>query len=121
MEIFLADTHALLWWLAEDQRLGSSAKATFELAERGKAVILVPVIVLAESLFVLEKKRLELEFDRVLQAVEEHPNYLVLSLDADVIRVVAGLPATLELHDRIILAMANQWDADILTKRSKNS
>ncbi len=119
MELFVVDTHALLWYLSDDPRLGRKVSETFEFAERGRAVILVPTIVLAESLHILEKKKLRLNFDNVLRAIENNKNYFIVSLDIELIRRMIKVGVTLELHDRIIVTLARQWDAKILTKDRK--
>jgi predicted nucleic acid-binding protein len=49
-EIFVTDTHALLWYLTEDKQLGKKALKIFEKADKGEAEIIIPTTVLAEAL-----------------------------------------------------------------------
>lgn len=55
--IYVTDTHSFLWYLSNDERLSKNAKFVFDGAESGDNVILVPTIVLAESLYVIEEKK----------------------------------------------------------------
>jgi PIN domain nuclease of toxin-antitoxin system len=59
---FVADTHALFWYLTGSDRLGHAAKSTFDAASRGECIIHIPVIVLAELHFVIEKAGRVLDF-----------------------------------------------------------
>ncbi len=55
MNRYVADTHALFWYLTASPRLGSAAKEAFDEGARGEALIYVPAIVLAELFFLNEK------------------------------------------------------------------
>ncbi len=112
----VADTHAFLWYLTEDRRLGAAARLIFESAERGETTIVLPTIVLAECLGILEKKRLELRFNDILQKLEIGSNYTALPLDLAVISQMADWAQELELRDRIIVASANLLGAVLITK-----
>lgn len=68
MSNYVADTHALLWYLTDDDRLGEQANLIFEETEQGEHLIIVPTIVLVESLDIIEKKRVSYDFNLVLQA-----------------------------------------------------
>src|SRR5687767_6542078 len=47
--VVVTDTHALIWYATGPQRkLGRRARAVFERAERGDAVIRIPALVLVE-------------------------------------------------------------------------
>lgn len=48
---FIADTHPVLWYLTADGRLGGKAKAALE---NPNPQIVIPAIVVAESLFIIE-------------------------------------------------------------------
>jgi len=79
-------------------------------------VVLIPTIVLAESLRILEKKRLLLKFKDVLKKLEVGWNYSPVPLD---MRVVSRLPAfkrLAEIHDRIVVASAAIFNATLITK-----
>lgn len=117
--IFVADTHAFLWYLSEDPRLGKRAKSRFDLAEKGKGTIAVPTIVLAESLHVLEKKKYAIKFKSILDRIEAGYNYLPVPLDIKIIRRIETLKKLDDLHDRIIVASALLMGAELITKDAK--
>ncbi len=57
---YVTDTHPFVWYLAaDDDRLSPSAKSVFENADSAKAVVVIPAIVLAESLYLAEKGRIK--------------------------------------------------------------
>ncbi|CAN5857362.1 hypothetical protein BH20ACI4_BH20ACI4_34800 [soil metagenome] len=42
MNEYVADTHALLWYLQNSPRLGQNASAAFDEADNGNALIYIP-------------------------------------------------------------------------------
>lgn len=48
MTLFIADTHAIVWRLALQSRLGIAASVAFDAADAGNAAIAIPAVVLAE-------------------------------------------------------------------------
>jgi len=75
---YVADTHAFLWHMARDNRLGPHAGAVFRSAEQGDAVIVLPMIVVAECLMVIERKRLGLDYETVLDKLKVGLNFTAL-------------------------------------------
>lgn len=51
---YLPDTHALIWYLTGDKRLGANAKAALARVDDGENDAIVPVLVLAEILYLIE-------------------------------------------------------------------
>jgi predicted nucleic acid-binding protein len=115
---YVTDTHPLLWYLTADHRLGSAAEAAFDDTEKGRAVIVVPTIVLAETVRVVEKKRLSLKFHEVMRKIEISSNYEVLPLDLSVVFALSQLTLLLELHDRVMVASAKLLSAPLITADS---
>ena len=60
-----------------------------------------------------------LDFDRILDKIENSSNYLIYDLNLEVIRKLKELTKIRELHDRIIVAIALLSDSKILTKDEK--
>lgn len=54
MERYVADTHALIWYFAKSSKLSSHARECFVKSEREVALIIIPTIVLAETLYIKE-------------------------------------------------------------------
>ena len=48
MDTYVADTHSLIWFVSEDDRLSKRAGRILEQAEESKIEVLIPTIVLAE-------------------------------------------------------------------------
>ncbi len=114
--IYVTDTHSFLWYLSGDKRLGKGAKSVFDKAENGDATIVIPTIVLAESLYILEKENAIMKFKDIIKKVEIGWNYTTISLDMQIIKRIEDLTKLSELHDRIIVASADILNADLITK-----
>lgn len=115
-EIFVADTHAFLWHLTEDESLGKKAKEIFACADRGEVNVIIPTTVLAEALFITEKHRVDLKFMEIIEIIDNSSNYLWYPLDMEVIMKCHELKKIPELHDRIIVATAMILEAKLITK-----
>ncbi|MEW6069444.1 MAG: PIN domain-containing protein [Candidatus Thermoplasmatota archaeon] len=83
---YVTDTHPFLWYLTDDKRLSGSAKEIFDKTENGEATIIVPTIVLAESLYVTKKYRVDIKFDEVLDKLESGWNYISFPLDLEIVK-----------------------------------
>lgn len=115
MTALLADTHALLWWLADDDRLSSAAREVIEAGE-------VPVHFSAASVWEAEIKaaigKLVLP-DDLLEALEAD-GFLEIVIAARHAREAARLPP---LHrdpfDRMIAAQARLEGLTVVTRDPK--
>jgi len=56
MESYVADTHSLIWFLSEDDRLSDRAEYLLSRAEAAEVEILIPTIVLAEIVYLVQKR-----------------------------------------------------------------
>ena len=113
--IYLADTHALIWYLNEDQRLSATARTIFEKAEQGEASIIITTISLLELFYVCTKRNLFLQFTEILRRLHQSINYVVYDLDLSVVMACTKLGTIEEMHDRIITATAKLIDATVIT------
>lgn len=113
---YVTDTHALVWHLTDDKRLGAGARRVFERSEAGEVIIIVPTIVLAEVLHIARGKRIALTFQETLERVEKGSNYEITPLDLPTLRAADAIAANLELHDRLIVATAQLVGVSLLTK-----
>lgn len=96
--IYIVDTHALVWFLEANKRLGKRAKSVLL---KPDAELVIPAIVLAESKFLFAKKRIGIDLDTIYNHVIAARNCTIYPLDE---AVVAKMPTTLEIHDAIIVA-----------------
>ncbi len=124
-EIFVCDTHPLVWFLTRDRQLSEPARIVLRQAQAGEAVIYVPTIVLAEFLFLAIKGKVPWErLFELLIAIEGKGGFQVIALDLETFSGMLFLamtrpPLNLELHDLSILASAIALDATLITKDRK--
>ncbi len=113
---YIIDTHALVWYLAKDRRLGKKAKSIIQGAEQGRHDVIIPVIVLLEAIDIGEKKKVKFKIQELFDFIEKSPNFMVVDLDLCLVEETVKAGKGLDLHDRIILAVAKAYDGVILTK-----
>jgi PIN domain nuclease of toxin-antitoxin system len=116
MNLYVADTHALFWYLTASPRLGAGAKRAFDEGTAGAATILIPSIALAELYFVNLKMGKPLDFAEVYEAFasaeqfEFVPFVSVDTLDSDADESVP------EMHDRMIVGVTRRTGAVCMTR-----
>ncbi len=74
MKLYVADNHALFWYLTNSSLLGKNASAAFDEADDGNATIYIPAIVLAEFYYLNIKLGSPLVFADVFQKLSEAVN-----------------------------------------------
>jgi len=98
--VCVIDTHALVWYLTDDRRLGRRAA---ELLGRPDTRIVVPVIVLAELKYLHRRSRISLSFSAVQTIIGADERCAVYPVNEEVVDL---LPLDLDIHDAIICATA---------------
>ena len=112
---YVPDTHSLVWYFTEDSRLSSKALQVFERTlEEGR--IIIPVVVLAEIMFIAKKGRITLTFDETLKKIEEYDNFDIAPLDTEILREANKIELNMEMHDKLIVATALYFAAAVITK-----
>lgn len=116
----VADTHALIWYLADSPRLSQAANEIFEACDRGESVIFIPAICLVEIVYLQEKSRIPHNMlDRFNMALKAGMSgLLVAPLTAAVVEAMAKIPRTIvpEMPDRIIAATALHLELPLITR-----
>jgi PIN domain nuclease of toxin-antitoxin system len=112
---FVADTHALVWHLMDEKRLGKAARRAFRSADRGQALCYIPAIALVEISLLYEKGRLRTGPAQVAEALAAHDGYVILALDLEQALGFASLPAIRDPMDRLILTAARAVDAQLVS------
>ena len=112
---YVTDTHSLVWYFTDDQRLGKRALKMFESTVKAGQII-VPTVVLAEILYIAKKDRIPLGFEETVARIEALANFEIASLDLDVLRIADTIDAPLEMHDRLIIATAIHYGAALITR-----
>ncbi|HBU31265.1 PIN domain-containing protein [Dictyoglomus sp.] len=82
----------------------------------GEVVIIIPPIVLAEVIDIAEKKRISIDYEELIDKIEENSSFEIYPLDINVLRMLKDVPNIYELHDKIIVATAKLLDAKVITK-----
>jgi predicted nucleic acid-binding protein len=111
---YVADTVALIFRL-EGRQLGRAAIAAFDAAEAGTARIYVPAMVLAEILYLAEKKRIAINLTHVSSYLAQNSACLEYPLTAAVVQAAAQIQDVRELHDRLIAGTALLLRCPLLT------
>lgn len=108
----LADTHSLFWYFIADRSLSKIAKEIIDNADN----IYIPTVVLAELLYIFNKKNKQDQFDLILKEFKENPKYIIVSLDLGIIESMIKFSGQLEIHDAAITATASNLKLPFLTK-----
>ncbi len=98
--VYVPDTHAIVWFLDKDPRLSPVAK---NILADPNTILIVPTMVLVEITHLYGRGRISISPAVVKQKVLQSTNCSVHPLDED---VVAKIPASLDIHDAIIVATA---------------
>jgi PIN domain nuclease of toxin-antitoxin system len=101
--VYIVDTHALLWYLGDSERLGAGADAA--LSDLGNRLV-VPAIALAEACWIIERGRVAVSLPDLLGELDADSRISVQPLDRAIIERSAGLSAIAEMHDRQTVATA---------------
>ena len=100
----MIDTHALIWFLEGNPRLGANANT---ILSNPDSQLVIPATTLAEAVWIVERGRTSIpSANNLLSAVEVDPRVVIYPLDKDVIEITISLSAINEMHDRQIAATA---------------
>mgnify|MGYP000023537271 CR=1 FL=1 len=116
MESYVADTHSLVWFFSEDDRLSKRAERILEEAENAEVEVLIPTIVLAEVTYLAQKRNVKVTIEEMLKRIERGDGFIIVPFDFAIFRIMLRLPAEWEIHDRIIAATGLYYNAIIITK-----
>jgi PIN domain nuclease of toxin-antitoxin system len=99
---YVIDTHALIWFLEGNSRLGANANA---ILSNPDSQLVIPATTLAEAVWIVERGRTSIPSAKnLLSAVKADPRVVIYPLDKDVIETTISLSAINEMHDRQIAA-----------------
>jgi len=115
MATYIADTHALYWYLQMPTKLGPGADAVFRLAEIGDADIVVPAIVVAEIYYLTKKRGQSLLPYILLKDLDKATGFVFSELGRGQLIGLENLNIE-EMHDRLIAAEALTRTATVITK-----
>jgi PIN domain. len=116
MERYVVDTHALLWHITADSRIGAEAKALIDKCEAGEIQIIVPAIVLIEAISALRNPRKNLNYDAglFLNLLQNNKNFLIHDLTIETASSfndhLNGLLSLHDDHDRLVVITSRIFD-----------
>ena len=113
---YVADTHSLIWYLMDSPRLSLVANRCFKLIEKGKARLLIPAIVMAEIIYIVEKGKVKANLDDLVDRIREAENFELSPLGIDQLLCLKDEKSIQEMHDRLIVCEALVNGATLITK-----
>ena len=116
MPLYVADTHALVWYLSGSAQLSLTARQVLDGAVRDEHQINIPAIVLAELVMLSEKHSGRFNLPRIVARLRQVPGFRLTSLSPDVALRIAELAELPDIHDRLIVAEALKLGASLLTR-----
>jgi predicted nucleic acid-binding protein len=114
MDSFVTDTQALVKFMMGKKVINDKSHRAYQSADKGKATIIIPAIVLMEMLYLFEKNRIDVG---LLQTEElfKSQNYQFEPLNFDILKTASEINDIPELHDRLIAATARYLKLPLIT------
>jgi PIN domain nuclease of toxin-antitoxin system len=110
---FLLDTHALLWWLADDSQLGRQAR---ELVEDPGNDVLVSMVSLWEIAVKTHIGKRQADIKEIMDAVRQE-GFTLLDISMPHLLALAGLPTHhRDPFDHLLVAQAITEDATFISE-----
>lgn len=119
MNRYVADTHALYWYLIGSPKLSATAKAIFDDAAQGRATIYLPAIVLAELYFLNKKQHQPIDFADKLAHLKASAQFIFVPFEAEDTLDFDAHAAAPEMHDRMIAGVARRLGVACVTRDSQ--
>ncbi len=119
MTTYVADTHALIWYFFNPTRLGPNAYTALREVGEAQAVLIVPAVVVAEMVMVVEKGRVQVslaDLHHVVDRLRYNPACELPALTVEDVLNSAALTVIPDIFDRLILYEARKRDALLLTR-----
>lgn len=112
---YVTDTHSLLWYFSDSPRLSRKALKAFEKTIENGSII-IPIIVLAEIMYIAKKGRIEMTFAETVKRIDDMENFEIVPLDMDILNIADKIEDELEMHDRLIAATALFFKVPLITR-----
>lgn len=96
--IYIVDTHVFIWFLDKNKKL---KPLYHQILTDVHDTFVFSTIVLAEVKYLISQKRINVDFEKVVEYLGESENCIIYPVDED---VVNEMPAELSIHDALIVA-----------------
>ncbi len=101
---YVVDTHALIWFQEGNSRLGKNARA---ILSDPASELVIPIIVLAEAVYVIEKGRTKIpSVAEMMSDVVDDARIEIYPLTLEILQQSQLALNVPEMHDRLIVATA---------------
>jgi len=114
MDNFVTDTQALVKFMMGKKVINEKAHQAFLAADKGRAAIIIPAIVLVEMLYLFEKHRISISLFQTDELLKSQ-NYQFEPLGLEILRTASEIDDIPEMHDRLIAATACYLDLPLIT------
>ena len=116
--MYVCDTHALIFYLADE--LPEKLNSVFAAAENQKTVIYIPSIVIAESIHLKERGKVDFNIKDMFSRLEKSDSYFVIvPLNTTILKMLPDMKKITEIHDKIIATTALLFNSVLITKDSE--
>jgi PIN domain nuclease of toxin-antitoxin system len=123
MIVAVADTHAVIWYLAGDTRLSATARHFMDSAANNGDEIAVAAITLVEMVYLLEKGRISPQsFSQLAEELGDPDSMFVeVTVDLKIARAVSRVHVNQvpDMPDRIVAATALQHNVPVISRDGK--
>lgn len=115
---YVTDTHSLVWFLTDDPNLPVRAKAIFRKVDNFQETVFIPCIVFFELCYLIEKKRITLDFDQFVRLVSCSTNYKIEPLCLPIIEKSRRISRSdvPDPWDRLIVATSLHLNLPLITR-----
>ncbi|MEA2065012.1 MAG: hypothetical protein U9O66_01805 [Patescibacteria group bacterium] len=102
--------------MTDSPKLSKKASEIFDLADCGKAIIIISAVVLLESIDILDKKKIKFQFNKIISMIIQADNFIFSQIDLSLILEINSIKGFNDIHDRVIVATANLFNTHLITK-----
>lgn len=115
---YVTDTHTLIWYMTDDPNLSIKAKRIFKKVDNMQEYIFIPCIVFFELLYLIEKKKISVDFDSFLAIVSSSNNYMIEPMCLPIIEKTRKIPRerVADPWDRVIVATAMHLNFPLISR-----
>ena len=116
LPLFCLDTHAIYWRRIASPKLSAPAAQVYQDGIDGKAILMVPHIVVAELFYLLRKHGHVALYVPMLADFQTLPYYRLEPLTLGDLAALDSIVEIPEMHDRLIALAAKRLGATLVTK-----
>ena len=115
MDKYVIDTQALVKFFNGIKVINEHITNILQLADEGKAVIIIPTPVIFEIAYLNEKGRIPITIEHIRDILDNCLNYMEEKLSIEVIKSAFEITDIPELHDRLIAGTARYLNLPLIT------